>query len=98
MKRLIGAAMLCAAATVPAMAGTFTLTIDNPWGFPIKSIRVKGGEASRPPAVRNQERKFSITVTLPDGLCYTRVSLFFENGHRSDVMGDLCSVQEIVID
>jgi hypothetical protein len=101
MRAILLAALLSLAAAPAALAGTYSVTIRDPldWrtGLILKSIKVEGGTVGEMPrAVAGQP--FVVDVTLPEDNCFTRVSLFFGPGLRSDVMGNVCANLEIVFD
>jgi hypothetical protein len=101
MRTIMLAALLSVAATAPALAGTYTVTVRDPWswrtGWILDYIKVKGGTVGEmPEAVKGQP--FIVEVTLPDDAnCFTRISLFFGRGNRSDVMGNVCSNPVIIL-
>jgi hypothetical protein len=98
---------LAALATTPALAGTYTLTITNASPerrvLDVRSVKVKGATPDTYPLPGTEPRTFSIEVTMPKGLCKTRVSVFFLTGvgrvpgGRSDINYDVCSEAGITI-
>lgn len=94
-------------AATPALAGTYTLTINNASPerrvLDVSSIKVKGAMPDTYALPGTEPRTFSIEVTMPEGLCKTRVSVFFLTGvgkvpgGRSDIYYDVCSGAGITI-
>src|SRR5262245_27540276 len=100
MRTMLLAALLCAA-TAPALAGTYTVTVRDPWswrtGWILDSLKAKGGTVGEmPEAVKGLP--IVVEVTMPDDAnCFTRISLFFGRGNRSDVMGNVCGNLVIIL-
>jgi hypothetical protein len=93
MKRLALAAMLIAAATVPAIAGTYTVTFKKmslSGGGDIRSIKVWNA-ISQTQVPKNEGETFSIEVTLPEGECTARMAIFPSGGGRINARYEICS-------
>lgn len=98
---------LAALAVTPALAGTYTLTITNAAPerrvLDVRSVKVQGATPDTYQLPGTEPRTFSIEVTMPDGKCKTRVSLFFLSGigkvpgGRSDIYYDVCSEAGITV-
>jgi hypothetical protein len=94
-------------ASAPASAATYTLTVTNEAAknatVGVKSIRVKGATPESYPVPGREPRVFSIEVTMPDGLCQTKVTLFLEvgegryPGERTEMPYNVCSENGIFL-
>lgn len=105
--RFVWAVAFAALIATPALAGTYTLTITNASPerrvLDVRSVKVRGATPDSYPLPGTEPRTFSIEITMPEGLCKTRVSLFFFTGvgkvpgGRSDIHYDVCREAGITI-
>lgn len=83
MIKTLVALLLAALATVPALAAEHVFTVTNRTEAAVTQILVQGGQVvdfKRIPA--NGERP--LTLTLPDGVCTTRLTIVFDDSDSID--------------
>ena len=99
MKRLLLAATLVAVATLPAVAGTYTVNFKKmvlSGGGDIRSIKVWNA-ISQTQVPKNEGETFSIEVTLPEGECTARMAIFPSGGGRINARYEVCSGRTLTI-
>jgi hypothetical protein len=66
-----------------------------PRGGDIRSVKVDGAISQTKMPSGDEGDTFSIEVTMPDGVCVARISVFITNGPRVDTRHDVCSGQAL---
>ena len=96
MKQLFVAISVCIAvsAPAPALAGQYTLTIHKTGHLAkltdISAVKVVGATPETIPVPGKEGLTFTVEVTMPEGLCQTRVGIIYA-WRRVDTYANICS-------